>query len=69
MKLSARNVWRGKVKSLEVGAVNAEVVIELPGGLEVVSVVTKRSVETLGLAPGKPAYAVVKASNVLLAVD
>ena len=69
MKLSARNVIKGKVKALSVGMVNAEVVIELPGGGELVSVITKSSAESLGLAVGKEAYAVIKASNVMLAVD
>jgi molybdopterin-binding protein len=69
MKLSARNVLKGTVKSILDGAVNCEVVVELPGGLEVVSIVTKHSVQSLGLAKGKPAYAVIKASNVMLGVD
>jgi molybdopterin-binding protein len=69
MKISARNVLKGTVKEIHVGAVNDEVIIELPGGMEIVSVVTKCSVEKLGLTKGKPAYAVVKASNVMLAVD
>jgi molybdopterin-binding protein len=69
MKLSARNVFKGKVKSVTHGAVNSEVVIVLPGGLEVVSVITKSSAESLGLKPGKEAYAIIKATNVLLGVD
>ena len=69
MKISARNVLRGKVKSLTHGAVNSEVVVELPGGQEIVSVITKASAERLGLAQGKEVYAVIKASNVLLAAD
>lgn len=69
MKLSARNVLSGTVVKIEAGAVNSEVTLELPGGARVVSMVTKASVETLGLAVGQPAYAVIKASNVMLAVD
>jgi len=69
MKLSARNVFKGKVKSIIVGAVNDEVVIELPGGTEVVSVITKSSAQSLGLAVGKEAYAIIKASSVIMAVD
>jgi molybdopterin-binding protein len=69
MKLSARNVIKGTVKKVTHGAVNSEVVIELPGGVELVSIITKTSAESLGLAPGKEAYAVVKASNVMIAVD
>jgi len=69
MKLSARNVLKGTVKSIHPGAVNSEVVITLNGGAEVVSVITKESVESLGLDVGKPVYAVIKASNVMVAVD
>jgi molybdopterin-binding protein len=69
MKLSARNVFKGKVKSVNHGAVNSEVVVELPGGLEMVSIITKTSAENLGLAEGKEVYAVVKATNVILGVD
>jgi len=69
MKLSARNMLKGKVKKVTTGAVNSEVVITLPGGAEVVSIITKTSAEALGLAAGKDAYAVVKASNVMIATD
>ncbi len=69
MKLSARNVLKGKVVSVEKGAVNSEVLLELPGGTQVVSIITNSSVEALGLKAGKEAYAVIKASNVMVAVD
>jgi molybdopterin-binding protein len=69
MKLSARNLLKGKVKSVTQGAVNSEVVIELPGGSDVVSIITCQSVENLGLRPGSDVYAVIKASNVMVAVD
>ncbi len=69
MKISARNVLKGKVKQITPGAVNSEVVIELPGGTEVVSVITKSSVESLKLEVGKEVYAVIKASNVLVATE
>jgi molybdopterin-binding protein len=69
MKLSARNVWKGKVKSIIEGSVNDEVVVELPGGQEVVAMITKSSVKGLGLVQGSAVYAVVKASNVMLAID
>ena len=69
MKLSARNVIKGKVKKITHGAVNSEVVVELPGSVEVVSIITKASAEGLGLAAGKEVYVVVKASSVMLAVD
>jgi len=69
MKISARNVLKGKVKAVKHGAVNSEVVVELAGGIEVVSVITKTSAESLGLAPGKDVYAVIKATNVMIATD
>jgi molybdopterin-binding protein len=69
MKISARNVLKGKVKEIKVGMVNTEVIVDLPGGLEMVSVITRESAENLGLAKGKDVYAVVKASNVMIAVD
>ena len=69
MKLSARNQLKAKVKSVTHGAVNSEVVLELPGGAVLVSIITRASAESLGLQPGSDAYAVVKASNVMIAVD
>ncbi|HEX8987625.1 MAG TPA: molybdopterin-binding protein [Rhodocyclaceae bacterium] len=66
MKISARNVLKGTVKQLTAGAVNSEVVIELPGGIEIVSIITRHSADALGLAVGKTAYAVIKASDVMI---
>ena len=69
MKISARNVLKGKVKQIVEGAVNSEVIVVLPNNVEIVSVITKASVESLGLTKGREVYAVVKASNVMIAVD
>jgi molybdenum-pterin binding domain len=69
MKLSARNVLKGKVKKIVAGAVNTEIVIELPGGAEITSIITKTSAENLKLKEGSEAYAVIKASSVMIAVD
>jgi molybdopterin-binding protein len=69
MKISARNVLQGKVIKIVKGAVNSEVIIQLPTGTEIVSIITNSSVKTLGLKKGKDAYAVVKASNVMIAVE
>ena len=69
MKLSARNVLKGKVKSVVTGAVNSEIVVELPGGAEITSIITKTSAENLKLKEGSEAYAVIKASSVMIAVD
>lgn len=69
MKMSARNVIKGKVKNVNHGAVNSEVIVEIPGGAEIVAIITKTSAEGLGLATGKEVYAVIKATNVIIAVD
>ena len=69
MKISARNVLKGKIKQVQHGAVNSEVIIELPGRIEIVSIITKSSAKKLGLKKGKAVYAVVKASNVMIATD
>lgn len=69
MKLSARNRLPGTVKQIETGMVAAEVVIALDGGGEITSVITKKAVEDLGLTTGKKVYAVVKSTEVMVAVD
>jgi len=69
MRLSARNLLKGKVVKLLKGAVNSEVTLELPGGSQIVSIITNTSVEVLNLKEGVEAYAVIKASNVMIAVD
>jgi len=69
MKLSARNVLPAIVKTVTPGAVDSEVVVELAPGIEVVSIITRKSAEALGLKPGAKAYAIVKASSVMIGVD
>ena len=69
MKLSARNILKGKVLKIVKGAVNSEVTIELAGGEKLVSIITNASVASLGLKKGREAYAVIKASSVMVAVD
>jgi molybdate transport system regulatory protein len=66
MKISARNVLAGSVKNVTRGAVNAEVVLALEGGDTVVSVITNHSVDSLGLREDSPAYAIIKASEVII---
>jgi molybdopterin-binding protein len=69
MKLSARNMLNARVKAIHEGAVNAEVILELSDGQELVSIITMSSVKSLGLAVGKEVKAVVKASNVMVGVE
>ncbi|MFA6034018.1 MAG: molybdopterin-binding protein [Myxococcota bacterium] len=69
MKISARNQLKGKIVKLTPGAINTEVVLELPCGEKVVSIISKDSVKNLGLKKGKEAYAVIKASEVMIAVE
>jgi molybdopterin-binding protein len=69
MKISARNLLKGKIIQITPGAVNAEVTIELQGGAQIVSIITMKSVESLGIKVGSDAYAVIKASNVMIAVN
>ena len=69
MKISARNQLKGKIKSISEGSVNTEVVIELAPGVEITSIITKSSASNMDLEVGKEAFAVVKASNVIVGVD
>ena len=69
MKLSARNQLKGKVVEIKEGAVNGTVKIDIGGGNVISSVITMTSIKELGLAVGKEAYAVVKASSVMIAID
>jgi len=69
MRLSARNILKGKVVKVTKGAVNSEVILELPGGEKLVSIITNTSVKSLGLVKGKEAYAVIKASSIMVGVD
>ncbi|MEA5503704.1 molybdopterin-binding protein [Halotia wernerae UHCC 0503] len=69
MEISARNSLKATVKKIVNGSVNTEVTLELASGIELVSIITKSSAEKLGLAEGKQAYAVIKSSDVIVAVD
>lgn len=69
MRISARNVLKGKVKQVSQGAVNSEVTVEMPGGAEIISVITNTSAGDLRLAKGKEVYVVIKATNVMIALD
>lgn len=69
MKISAKNILKGTVKTIRTGAVNCEVTIELPGGTEITSIITKSSSESLGLKEGSSAFAIIKASSVMIGVE
>jgi molybdopterin-binding protein len=69
MKLSARNVLKGKVIEVKKGATTAHVRIQLPGGAIITSAITNEAVEELRLAIGDDAYAVIKASDVMVGRD
>ena len=66
MKISARNVLPGKVSKVTLGAVNAEVKLTLEGGDEIVAIITNDSAKHLGLKEGVRAYAILKASWLIL---
>ena len=68
MKISARNILKGKVTKLVEGAVNCEVTLEITPGVEIVGTITRTSATLLELAEGKIAFAVIKASDVVFGV-
>jgi molybdopterin-binding protein len=69
VKISARNILKGKVLRIVNGPVNTEVTVRVSGGEEIVSIITRASAEELELSEGKEVYAVIKASHVLIATD
>lgn len=69
MKLSARNVVPGIIVTVTKGATTSHVRIDIGGGRVITSSITNEAVEELGLTEGARAYAVVKASDVMIAVD
>ena len=69
MKLSARNILKGKVIKLTKGAVNSEITLQLTGGEQIVSIITNTSAENLKLKVGGEAYAIIKASSVMVGTE
>lgn len=69
MKLSARNQLKGKVVNVQEGAVNGIVTLDIGGGKEIVSTISMDSIKSLGLKPGAEAYAIIKATSVMMGVD
>ena len=69
MKISARNILKGSVKGIVNGPVSTEVTVQLSGGEEIVSVITRASAQNLELKEGKEVLVVIKASNVMIATN
>ncbi|KAB8333429.1 transporter [Scytonema tolypothrichoides VB-61278] len=69
MQVSARNALKATVKKVIEGSVNTEVTLEVAPGVEVVAIITKGSAQKLQLEEGKQAYAIIKSSDVMVAVD
>ena len=69
MKISARNSFPGRITEVKLGPISAEVTVNIGPGINVVSVISAASAQSLGLAFGKPAFAVIKATSVMIGVD
>ena len=69
MKLSARNVLKGKVKSVETGPISSVVTLDIAPGVEITASITTESANELKLRVGQEAWAIIKASNVMVGVD
>ena len=69
MKLSARNTLQGRIKSVKKGPITTLVVLEIAPGVDIVAVITSDGAGSLKLKKGQHAYAIVKASNVIIGVD
>jgi len=69
MKITARNILKGTVKTIKKGPISSTITLEVAPGVEITSSVTSDSVKALKLKKGQPAYAIIKASSVLVGVD
>jgi molybdopterin-binding protein len=69
MKISARNTIKGRIKNVVQGPVSAEVVLTIAPGIEIVAVISTNSAKALKLKKGKKAYALIKASSVMVGID
>ncbi len=68
MRLSARNNLKGTVKKIEEGLITCKVIIDLGGGNEIVSIISREAIADLELAVGKEAFAIVKSTEVIVGV-
>ncbi|HEV2662393.1 MAG TPA: TOBE domain-containing protein [Ktedonobacteraceae bacterium] len=66
MRISARNQLRGKIVSVKLGSIMAEVVVELPDGQQIVSAITRSSAESLELKEGDQVAAIIKSTEVMI---
>jgi molybdopterin-binding protein len=69
MKISARNQFKGRILSIKEGAVNGIVIIDIGGGNKMSATISMDSIKELGLKAGGEAYAIVKATSVMVGVD
>ena len=69
MKISARNQIKGKIITVTDGAVNGVVILDIGGGNQITASITMQSIKELGLKPGGEAYAIIKASSVMIGID
>lgn len=69
MKLSARNKLKGTITNIQEGAVNGIVTLDIGGGNQISSTISMNAIAELGLAVGKEAYAVIKATSVMVGVE
>lgn len=67
LKVSSRNILKGVVKRVVIGAVNSEVTLEIVHKVELTSIITRVSAEEMGLSEGKEAYAVIKSNDIVIA--
>jgi len=69
MKISARNQFKGTVVDIQEGSVNGIVKIDIGGGNVMSATISMTSIKELGLEVGKPAYAIVKATSIMVGID
>ena len=69
MKVTARNIIPGTIEAIEIGQVEAEIIVKIAPGVEMTSIITKKSCENFKLEKGKKVYVVVKASEVMIGMD
>lgn len=69
MKVSARNQLKGKIVSIDIGTINAIITIDIGGGNMICSTISKSAVNDLNLEIGSDAYAIIKATSVIIGID